>query len=85
MRCKGVLCAVEFNYGFFKSVTTVDGKEHPDVFVRVSELKRRLPKQNHLMKAHDGVPFKFDVTPSRMHPGRLEATNVSIESSFVLR
>lgn len=78
-QCTGVLYSVTSEYGFLKSVVTRDGREYPDVFVRVSALKRRVPRHKHLMRTYAGTAFVFDVVWSSQYVGRLEAVNVTVK------
>ncbi len=77
-KCTGVLYPVTPGYGFLKSVVTPDGREYPDVFVRVSALKRRVPRRQHLMKAYEGTAFVFDIAWSAQYVGKLEAVNITV-------
>lgn len=74
--CTGVLCSVDYDYGFFKSVKNENGEPYPDVFVRVSELKRKLERMPRMMRTYNGALLTFDVDWSVLHPGKLEARNV---------
>ncbi len=61
-------------YGFLKNVRTANGNgKHADVFVRVSEAKTTLGSCKNLLKRYNGSTLSFEVQPSQIHQGKVEA------------